>query len=62
MEKRIIPPPPTPPLSRYMKEGVGRFCKECGSTVSRDGFLGLFGEMLCHNPNCKNSESKKIYK
>ena len=57
-----IPKPPEPPLSRISQEGVGHFCTNCGSTVSKDGFLGLFGEMLCHNQKCPNSKSKKNYR
>ncbi len=51
--------PPEPPLSRVLREGIGDFCTHCGSTVSRNGFLGVFGEMLCHNQKCPNSKSKK---
>jgi hypothetical protein len=54
--------PPKPPLSRIISEDVGHFCTYCGSTVSKNGFLGLFGEMLCHNPKCPNSKSKKNYR
>jgi len=54
-----IPKPPEPPLSRVLREGVGHFCTNCGSTVSKNGFLGIFGEMLCHNQKCPNSKSKK---
>lgn len=57
-----IPNPPEPPLSRVLREGVSHFCTNCGSTVSKDGFLGLFGEMLCHNEKCPNSKSKKNYR
>ena len=57
-----IPKPPEPPLSRVLRDGVGHFCTNCGSTVSKDGFLGLFGEMLCHNQKCPNSKSKKNYR
>jgi hypothetical protein len=57
-----IPKPPEPPLSRVLKEGVGHFCTNCGSTVSRNGLLGIFGEMLCHNQKCPNSKSKKNYR
>jgi len=53
---------PKPPLSRVLREGVGHFCTNCGSTVSRNGFLGIFGEMLCHNKKCPNSKSKKNYR
>lgn len=53
---------PAPPLNRVLREGVGHFCTNCGSTVSRNGFIGLFGEMLCHNEKCPNSKSKKNYR
>jgi hypothetical protein len=57
-----IPAPPTPPLDRVMKDGVTNFCKHCGSTVSKNGLLGLFGEMLCHNQQCPNSKSAKFFR
>ena len=57
-----IPKKHEPPLSRVLREGVGCFCTNCGSTTSKDGFLGLFGEMLCHNQKCPNSKSKKNYR
>jgi hypothetical protein len=53
---------PKQPLDRIIREGSSKFCNQCGSSVSKDGFLGLFGEYLCHNQNCKNSISKKIYR
>ena len=59
---RSTPKPPEPPLSRVLQEGVRHFCINCGSTASRNGFLGLFGEMLCHNQKCPNSKSKKNYR
>jgi uncharacterized protein (DUF983 family) len=46
---------PKPPLSRIIKEGVGTFCPNCGSTMSRNGFLGLFGKIKCHNKKFYNS-------
>lgn len=52
---------PEPPLSRVLREGVGHFCTNCGSTSSKVGFLGLFGERLCDNEKCPNSKSKKNY-
>lgn len=57
-----IPKPPEPPLSRVIREGVGHFCKKCGSTSSKIGYLGLFGERLCDNKKCPNSKSKKNYR
>jgi len=59
---RSIPNPPEPPLCRIIREGSRHFCTNCGSTASRNGFLGIFGEMLCHNPKCPNSKSKKNYR
>jgi hypothetical protein len=53
---------PKPPLSRIIREGSTSFCKSCGSTVSKTGFLGIFGEMLCHNQECLNSKTKKFYR
>lgn len=53
-----LPSPPKPPLGKVLKEGCTHFCTVCGSTTSRVGFLGLFGERLCHNPNCPNSKPK----
>jgi hypothetical protein len=57
-----IPKPPEPPLSRVLREGVGHFCNNCGSTSSKVGFLGLVGERLCDNKKCPNSKSKKNYR
>ena len=57
-----IPKPPERPLSRVLREGVGHFCTNCGSTSSKVGFLGLFGERLCDNKKCPNSKSKKNYR
>lgn len=50
---------PELPLCRVLKEGSGHFCINCGSTSSKVGFLGLFGERLCDNKKCPNSKSKK---
>lgn len=57
--KKPKPTPPELPLCRVMREGVGRYCVNCGSTMTRRGFLGLYGELLCHNTKCINSNSKK---
>lgn len=51
--------PPKPPLTRIMREGCGTFCKACGSTISRVGFMGLFGNYKCHNEECNGQEKKK---
>ena len=50
------PEPPKPPLSRIIRDGVGYFCKNCNSTMSRHGFLGLFGKRYCDNKKCFNSK------
>lgn len=62
MNKKNIPEKPQSPLSQVIREGVGKFCVGCGSTVSKNGFLGLFGELLCHNNKCEYSKSKKFYR
>ena len=55
------PEPPKPPLSRVLRTGVGRFCKNCNSTMSRYGFLMLFGKRYCDNKKCPNSKPEKNY-
>jgi len=57
VEKRAIPKPPEPPLGRIMREGSTKICKKCGSTMTRSGFAGILGELLCDNPKCENSKS-----
>ena len=49
------------PLERITREGETKICNNCGSTVSRNGFLSLFGELLCINKKCPNSISKIFY-
>lgn len=51
-----IPNPPEPPLSRVLREGVGHFCTNCGSTMPKSGFLMLFGKRYCDNDKCPNSK------
>ncbi len=58
----FITEPPKPPLSRVMREGVGHFCKNCGSTMSKSGFLMLFGKRYCDNNKCQNSKPPKNYR
>ena len=53
-----IPPEPKFPLSIYLKEGWIYRCAICKSSLSRNGFLGLFGELLCDNPECENNKSR----
>jgi len=52
----MIPQPPKPPLSKVIREGATKICTNCGSTMSKNGFLGIFGDLLCHNKECKNSK------
>lgn len=49
-------PKPTIPLSRVIREGCSKFCSNCGSTESKNGFLSIFGKVVCHNKECKNSK------
>lgn len=35
-----------------IKEGVGTFCPVCGSTMSKTGFLRLWGNRKCDNKYC----------
>ena len=51
--------PPNPPLCRIIAEGGVHFCKNCGSTISRNGFLRLIGKRLCDNKKCPNSKVDK---
>jgi hypothetical protein len=46
---------PKPPLARVLREGSIHICPNCGSTMSRAGFIGLFGKLLCHNRQCPKS-------
>jgi hypothetical protein len=57
-----IPKPPQPPLCKILREGVGHFCTNCGSTLSKVGLLGLVGKRLCDNKKCPNSKSNKFYR
>jgi len=54
-EKILIPPPPSFPLDRVLREDVAHFCPICHSTMSRKGFMRLFGKRTCDNTQCKNS-------
>lgn len=48
---------PQPPPDRFIKEGVGVFCKRCGSTKSR---TWMFGSRKCDNPKCFGDRDSKI--
>lgn len=56
-----IPEPPKPPLCRVLRTGVGHFCKNCNSTMSKTGFLMLVGKRYCDNKKCPNSKPEKNY-
>ncbi len=50
---------PEPPLSRIVKEGVGKLCKICHSSIhSIDFFLFQIYKSGCINPKCKNYYEK----
>ncbi len=50
--------PPPPPLARVIRQGIDVYCNNCNSTMTKSGFLHLFGERLCDNDKCKNSKTK----
>ena len=52
---------PEPPPSKVIKEGCGNFCNVCGSTKSRNGLFGVFGEYRCHNLECKTNTKGSDY-
>ncbi len=56
------PLPPSPPLDRHIREGIGVFCKNCGSTKSISMKLNFFGRRLCDNPKCPFSKPVKLMK
>lgn len=45
---------PTTPKCRVIREGCTDICEICSSTMSKNGFLGLFGKKSCHHPDCVN--------
>jgi uncharacterized protein (DUF983 family) len=53
---------PKPPPGRVIRQGVGKFCPNCGSTMSRSGFLKLFGKRHCDDDKCPNGKSKQLTK
>jgi hypothetical protein len=58
-KKKVPPPKVKAPLARAINyHGCVGFCNNCGSTVHKSGFLGLFGERLCDQPECPNSKSR----
>lgn len=50
------------PKSRVIREGIARFCIICGSTMSRSGFLRLFGKRYCDSDECVNAKPLKNYR
>lgn len=55
MNNIYIPSKPNPPLDRIIREGVAHYCNICGSTMSKSGFLRIFGKRYCDNNECSNS-------
>lgn len=55
--RQALPPPPPFPLSRKIREGTTIFC-ECGSTMTKKGFLMLFGNRSCDQPKCNMNKRK----
>jgi uncharacterized protein (DUF983 family) len=47
---------PHRPLSVYLRTGTTVFCKHCGSTKPRTGFLRLFGKRKCDNYECRKRQ------
>ena len=45
-------------IYRIEREGSIKICINCGSTMTRSGFLKIFGELLCDNKKCPNSIKK----
>jgi hypothetical protein len=50
---------PKPPLCRVIRQGIGYLCKKCGSTMTKSGFLMLFGKRYCDNKECSNNNPKE---
>ena len=50
--KKIIPSPPPPPIGRVLISCGAGFCKKCGSSLRRTGFLRLWGAKKCINKQC----------
>ena len=44
---------------RIIRDGSDTFCTICKSTMTRTGFLRLFGKLKCDNKQC---ETNKKYK
>ena len=44
-----VPKPPTPPLSRIIREGSIGTCEKCGSSLHRKFFIWVDG---CYQPEC----------
>ena len=57
-----IPELPKPPLCIVIREGIGYFCTNCGSTMPKSGFLMLFGKRYCDNYKCTNSKLANNYR
>jgi hypothetical protein len=55
-----IPPPPKPPLNRIIRDDVWQTCDNCGSSMAKNGFLGLFGTRYCINIECPLCEDNIV--
>jgi hypothetical protein len=55
----VLSDKPEPPLGRVLRSGVGRFCGNCNSTMSKSGFFKLFGKRYCDNEKCPNGNPEK---
>lgn len=49
---------PKKPMSRIIREGCTEICGVCGSTKSRNGLFGWFGQYRCHNMKCSTNTIK----
>lgn len=50
MYGRHVPPPPKPPLTRYVRDDCDAICSKCGSSMMRR--FWLFGPLKCIHPEC----------
>ena len=58
LEKNNAPALPVFPNPKIQREGGLTFCK-CGSTMSRAGFLNLFGKPICDQNKCRINQIKR---
>ena len=48
--------PPKTPLIRVIREGEGKICPICKSTMTKSYFFGLIGKAYCDNGECENTK------